>query len=239
MKKGTENHPKTHDLAERLKINRAWACGILELMWGFTRDFAPQGDIGRFDDQSIARATLWLKDANVLVGHLVGSKWLDRSEKFRLVVHDWQEHCDEYTKKKLKRSGLDFASCLEMSGQNQTLSGNFRHTRARLDLTLPNLTIPNQEPDDFFRAILERHPKKTAPNYAQTEFVEILGSSADPLATASEIDTSHRRWCDYWREIGTEPQFVPKLMDWLKGGDWTQDPPSPGGAEPEYPKPLM
>lgn len=239
MKKGTENHPKTHDLANRLKVNRAWACGILELIWGFTRDFAPQGDIGRFDDEAIARAALWQKDAGTFVANLVGSKWLDKSDTFRLIVHDWPEHCDEYTKKKLKRSGLEFASCLEMSGQNPPLSGNVRHTRARLNQTIPNLTKPNHEPDDFFQTLISRHPKKSAPNYAETEYAKILSESQDPESIAAQIDAAHRRWCEYWAAAEIKPQFLPKLMDWLKGGDWTQDPPTPPDSEPEYPKPLM
>lgn len=97
----------------------------------------------------------------------------------------------------------------------------------------------SSSPDEIFSQLVKRHPKKSAPNYAETEFATILESAPEPSATAAGIDTSHKRWCAYWREIGTQPQFVPKLMDWLKGGDWTQDPPANPNAEPEYPKPLM
>ena len=104
----------------------------------------------------------------------------------------------------------------------------------------PEETKPvSSSPDAIFAEILRRHPKKSAPNYAETAFSEILQNSQDVAATALAIHAAHCKWCDYWREIGTHPQFVPKLMDWLNGGDWTQDPPVAEESEPEYPKQMM
>lgn len=94
-------------------------------------------------------------------------------------------------------------------------------------------------PDEVFNALLQQHPKKAAPNYALSEFQQILSESQDPESAARRIYANHARWVKYWRETGTEAKYVPKLMDWLKGGDWQIDPPVPTNSEPEYPKSLM
>lgn len=117
MKKGTPDHPKTVDLSDRLKINRAWACGILELLWSFTRDYAPEGDVGRFSDSAIARAVHWPKSPSILIGALIENRWVDTCSVHRLVVHNWADHCDDYTKKKLLRSKSTFTPCATKSGQ--------------------------------------------------------------------------------------------------------------------------
>ena len=59
MKRGTPDHPKVYDLAERLKVKRPTALGYLELLWHFTAVYAPEGDIGRYSDKRIEGAMDW------------------------------------------------------------------------------------------------------------------------------------------------------------------------------------
>jgi hypothetical protein len=103
------------ELARLLKIEVHAAVGILEMLWHFTGEFAPCGDIGRIKDPAIADGVSWRKDPDTLIRALVGSGWLDRNEKYRLIVHDWDQHADESVKKKLNRMHVwflpEYAAC--------------------------------------------------------------------------------------------------------------------------------
>lgn len=95
-----------------LHCDRPTAVGFLELLWHFTSEFAPQGDIGRYDDKRIEAALDYrprgARKAGMLLRALIDSRWVDISDVYRLVVHDWEVHCDSYTRDKLNRSKLPF-----------------------------------------------------------------------------------------------------------------------------------
>ena len=92
------------------------AVGILELLWHFTAEFAPQGNIGKFSDYAIAKAVGWEKHSGKagvttelwLSSALVTSKWLEPHSIHRLIVHDWPDHSDQSVARKLARQKLDF-----------------------------------------------------------------------------------------------------------------------------------
>jgi len=117
MKKGTPNHPKTLRFAQMLHIRRRDAVGLLELLFHFVADFCPGGDIGKWPDETIAKAVGWpQKRASELVEALItcgpkdnGAGYLERSEAHRLIVHDWDEHAPEYIKKRVRRGDVVFA----------------------------------------------------------------------------------------------------------------------------------
>jgi hypothetical protein len=90
------------------------AVGYLELLWHFTAEFAPRGDVGRFPDQRIEAALHWQGRSGRLVSALVESGWLDHHPGCRLCVHDWAEHADDAVKKRLSRSRLQF---VQVSGK--------------------------------------------------------------------------------------------------------------------------
>lgn len=140
MKRGTPRHPKIYDLMQALDLpirSRPIVIGYLELLWHFTAEFAPQGDIGKYSDDRIEGAMDWNGKRGKLIEALVKSGWLDRgragvrpiraeagpkpdpsepeldrsqpeSGQSQLVVHDWHEHADASTLKKLERAGLQF-----------------------------------------------------------------------------------------------------------------------------------
>lgn len=108
MKRETYRHPKTYDLAARLQVDRPAALGRLELLWDYTGDVAPQGDIGKWPNAAIAAACDWSGNPDQFVEALVDAGWLDKVDEYRLVVHDWPDHCQEWVRKKLKRSRLAF-----------------------------------------------------------------------------------------------------------------------------------
>lgn len=124
MKRGTPRHPKVRDLCDQLGCNLALAVGYLELLWHFTAEFAPQGDIGRYSDKRIEGALDWHRSTGGLVRALVTSGWVDPHPDLRLTIHDWHEHCDDSVRKRLLRANLSFLTDRgKVTGHFPTMSG--------------------------------------------------------------------------------------------------------------------
>lgn len=95
MKRNTQKHPKLRHLARLLNIERGHAVGLLELLWMTTAQVNPRGDIGRLSNPDIAEELFWGGDPDTLVQALIDSGWLDACAVNRLVIHDWEDHCDQ------------------------------------------------------------------------------------------------------------------------------------------------
>lgn len=108
MKANTPELMKFKRLQRRLGISTAQLIGHLELLWMATAKNAPEGDIGRFSNEDIAIACYWENDPDSFVNALVECGWLDPSEEWRLLVHDWAQHAPTWVGGNLKRHGRDF-----------------------------------------------------------------------------------------------------------------------------------
>ena len=207
MKRSGPNHPKLYNLCYALNCSRPTAIGYLELLWHFTAQFAPTGNIGVFSDHRIETACDWrgrngrLIRALLMVGFLDGEAekeaWASGSHRGArdfgsrlhnlglsgtteaspisansgpvsansgpvcartLVVHDWSDHCDDATRKRLARSNQHFATiltgqCIEKRlDADRTLSGH------RLD----NGSLPEPEPEPSHSRRLPRESGQTS-----------------------------------------------------------------------------
>lgn len=140
MKRGTPRHPKVSDLATALKKEMYAAVGILELLWHFTAEYAPRGDIGRHTDIAIAKAVHWRGNPAKLIDALVQCRLLDLSQASRLVVHDWADHADDATHMKLARAREFFfdgglPSTRRLSGQEKLNAVRFYEPTVRTEST--------------------------------------------------------------------------------------------------------
>lgn len=135
MKRGTPDHPKTHDLAAALDLDRWGAVGLLECLFHFTAQYAKRGDIGRRSDAAIARGIGWGGKPEALVDAFVRAGWLDRCCCHRLRVHDWTDHCDQTVSRseELKKHG--FIECYEDA--SAALVSDEREASQPLPLPLP------------------------------------------------------------------------------------------------------
>lgn len=89
------DHPKTRRLARELGIHRMQAIGHLHGLWWWALDYAPDGDLSRFEDQDIADACDWDGDAGQLVQALRTHGWLDGQQ-----LHDWDKYGGKYVKRR-------------------------------------------------------------------------------------------------------------------------------------------
>ncbi len=109
MKRGTIRHPKLLHLARVLAIEPYCALGLLEALLDWTFDYARAGNVGKFSDGDIAQAIGWQGDPAMLIAALVDTRWLDRCDVHRLVVHDIADHVPKTWKELMARQHVDFA----------------------------------------------------------------------------------------------------------------------------------
>ena len=77
MKRGGPTHPKLLELCDILGCRRPTAVGYLELLWHFTANYAPRGDIGRFSDHWIESACDWTGPHGKLLAALIKVGYVD------------------------------------------------------------------------------------------------------------------------------------------------------------------
>lgn len=110
MKLGGLDHPKTLDFAARLDVILPQAIGHLELLWAFVAQKTPHGNVGKWPDGAVARASQWSGDPTVFVTALCEAGFIDEHPVHRYIVHDWQEHAPRWVTSKLSRAKESFCA---------------------------------------------------------------------------------------------------------------------------------
>lgn len=78
---------------------------MVEALTHWAYQYAPAGDIGKFEDQDIEEGLGWEGETGGAVAALVEARFVEPHETHRLVIHDWRDHADDATHMKLARSG--------------------------------------------------------------------------------------------------------------------------------------
>lgn len=81
-------HPKTKKLARALGCKLPCAVGHLFYLWWWAMEYAPDGDLSRYDDADIADGAQWEGDSSELVTALIDTGWLNPDR----ALHDWNEY---------------------------------------------------------------------------------------------------------------------------------------------------
>jgi len=102
------DHPKFANLKSILGQPKGAVLGWLEAVWHFTGRFTPQGNIGKYSDESIEAWVEWNCKPGELIAGMVRAGWLDEDANYRLLVHDWAQHADKATKNALSRAKQTF-----------------------------------------------------------------------------------------------------------------------------------
>lgn len=173
MKRETLRHPKTYDLAARLQCSRPTALGYLTLLWDHTADHATDGAIGRWANGAIARACDWEGDPDVFVRCLVEAGWLDEDPTHRLLVHDWQVHCERWVKLKLGKLKQSFAvATVGDSVEASTECSTEASTEGSAYVTYPTQPNPNQTKPETSTAVEEGSGRKSKRVAYSEEFLK-------------------------------------------------------------------
>lgn len=151
MKSGTTELMKFKRLQRAIGESVRGTVGLLELLWTATAKNCPEGDVGRFTDEEIAIMCDWDGDPETLVSALVSCGWLDECETFRLIVHDWAEHCPQFVKGFMSKHDRTFAKQATKQPAKQPAKQRAKqraiagcHSTLPPSLAKPSLTKSNQ-----------------------------------------------------------------------------------------------
>jgi hypothetical protein len=237
MKQGALNHSKTFKLARLLGIEVWGARGILESLWNLTAEEAPNGGVGKLDDFAIAERIGWRKKKpEVLIAALLEAVFLERHERFRLVVHDWADHAQDAVHNKLARSGERF-----WDGKEPRISRLPKDERERLErvrnttgvrtasalsppaelvpcLTLPSLTLPSPATPAWtptrWKEFQDQYPGEVFEPDLRL-YLGVLESKADEDLLMKNLPLWKTKW---------NPGFYPSAENFLSKRMWKKAP---------------
>jgi len=232
MKLDGLDHPKTLDFAARLDISLPQAIGHLELLWAFVAQKTPHGNVGKWADGAIARASHWTGEPTAFVTALCEAGFIEEHDEFRLIVHDWHEHAPRWVASKLSRAGQDFcrpAGCetpdedgKEDSSEDDTgdSSGDYspdssaesKPSLAKSSQTksgqgkLPGSGEPKDEYPPEFEQLWADYPPRAGGSPKKSAFKAWkarIKAGADPQAIADGV-ARYARFCAVTGKLGTE-----------------------------------
>jgi hypothetical protein len=256
VKRGTIEHPKLRHLCSLLNLERFAAVGILESLWHFTAKYTPQGDIGKFPNEEIARGVGWsrrsgragVSSGSCLVEALVTSGWLDRSDEHRLIVHDWADHADQQVTRLLARRKLAFvkpklAVPLPLPlPKPYPLPQNGEVVDGAKKRALENPLLDLVAEEIHARHPVHRRNCSAAAVRARLRAILRKVPKAEWEEKLNRINDNHRGWCESqsWRK--EDGEYVKALENWLaptKGRFYQEPPPSSLPASSQPPRGLL
>lgn len=104
MKMAAQRSPKIARLQQLSGMSYRETIATVELLWLFTMEQTPQGDLGKWTDADIETACDWNDEPGFLVACLIEAVLLDPCTAHRLVVHDWADHAPEFLQKREGRA---------------------------------------------------------------------------------------------------------------------------------------
>lgn len=77
MKLGATKHPKIEMLADQLEITGYAAVGLVECLYQWASQYAPDGHIGRWPDRTIAQGIGWNGTPSDLISALIFNQFIE------------------------------------------------------------------------------------------------------------------------------------------------------------------
>lgn len=231
------DHPKTMDFATRLNVELPTAIGYLELLWAFAGKKTPRGDIGKWSDAVIATACHWRGAPSDFVQALVTARFVDPHPEYRLVVHDWHEHCPNWVRAKLRKDGVEFAMVAtntpSNANSNDTPSGDPSDPSSRADLNQGKrseakgsgagaLVLHESLPEDAWGEWIEHRKAKRFPTDDRTLRRQLALLAKYPTGVQREIiDTSiNAGWQGLFEPKGAPRGTLPPGRPSALADDW-------------------
>lgn len=208
MKREAFRHPKLLDLSVRLSCSRPEAIGFLQLLWDFTAEYAIQGDIGKHSNGSISKACDWTGNPDDFVRALVESGWMDEDDEYRLLVHDWADHCERWVKLKMDKIGKDFIGSSIDASTEGSIDALAKPSSSR-DQSNPIQSNPIRNTygyTDDFEIAWHRYPKRAGGNPKRPAFKAWNARLKEGIPPQDMIDGTERyaNYCEATGKLNTE-----------------------------------
>lgn len=167
---GLVNHPKTKTLASIMGWDKFGAVGRLLAFWSWCFEYAPTGDLSRWNNALIAESVeLNATESKAFVEAMVESGWICR-EPGLFRVHDWIDYASRYLRDtKFKRHPDKWAEVQRLYSIKCHCGGVSRQSADSppiVGCTLPDLTEPKTPP--------------TPPNGGKAGVLDLKGNVKDP-----------------------------------------------------------
>lgn len=222
MKSGTLELMKFKLLMRDLGESIRGVAGLLEVLWQRACKDCPRGDIGQFSNEEIAVMADYEGDANALVAALVKRRWLDHSDKYRLVIHDWHDHAPNYVKGFIGKKG-GFVTCENQPTTPSATPDDGSHDApsqalvAKPSLTLPSQASPSQAASRWPAAVAAVRGCGVELAEQACESAKANGvSAAEVLIVCEHFQSRPGAW---------SPGFLHALVSRMRGGERVNWPP--------------
>lgn len=97
------SHRKIKKLKRLLKIKTPQAVGHVVMLWLWSVDNAPDGDLSPMDAEDIAEACEWSKDAKIFVDAMIEAGLIDADMK----IHDWGDYTGQLMERREEKRRKD------------------------------------------------------------------------------------------------------------------------------------
>ena len=220
MKQGTIDTIKFMALKSLLNLSRYQVIGILEGLWYLTSLQAQNGAIGKFSNLEIAGWLEWSGDPDELVDSLIKCRFLDTCSNYRLVIHDWKDHCPTYIKGNMIRHGHSFAvpKQPEEEPAKEVAKDAPKQTSNTVSDLLPIQSNSIQSKDigqNEFDRFWKSYPKKVAKQDAIKAWKKIKQSEIENI-----LSDIAKRKLNGWRG---NTKFIPNASTYLNGRRWEDE----------------
>lgn len=218
MKIGALDHPKTIELSAQLGVCLPQAIGHLELLWAFVAQKTPQGNIGKWSDSVIAHAAQWTCDPSLFVQSLIESGFFDEDENYRILVHDWADHCPNWVRAKLKKEGKGFLSGDLSADLRKDLTSHYKPSQAKPSKS----NMSDSSESDAFEEIWKQKPNR--PNQSKAKTKKAYNARLKESITHADLLAGLIRYNTYTEAEGTAPQFIKQLSTFLNADEHWKEP---------------
>lgn len=192
------HHYKTKRLARELNVTVAAAVGHLHFLWWWAIDFAPDGDLTKFDDYEIADAIGYEGEEPFKAkAALISAGFLDSKSDGTITIHDWYEYAGRTL---LKRK--------EIKAANRERQKRYRDRKKTRDSAEDDESITKDECVSNALRVTSRNAHVTPCNVPTLHNIteHNITEQTPPLPPASggrgdgvKPDAQESRFNDFWR----------------------------------------
>jgi hypothetical protein len=245
-------HPKTLRLARILGIPVPAALGHMHLLWWWAIEYAPDGDVGRFDAAEVALACMWEGEAAALLPALQRAGFVDTDGR----IHDWHDYAGKLVdrrRRNAERMREDRATHVAdaPSINSDTCDARASHVQSEPDARVKlqdstNRTVPTEPTSSAPNGAgpaLHAVPKPSKPKLPTHPAVRVLrqtlGFSPDErqretisqcVGSDEEAVLLFTQCCTAWKDAGYNSRNLAGVLDWFQEGGPPPRERSPNGA---------
>jgi len=233
-------HRKIKKLKRLLKIKTPQAVGHVVMLWLWSIDNAPDGDLSQVDAEDIAEACEWPKDAEGFVVALKESALID--EDMRL--HDWGDYTGrlvEQRDNKKKKDRERQKRYREKKAETANAPKSVTHANVTRDKSVSHADVtalPDSTGQDSTRQNQTSLTTDVREGRCHSPSRPSSVGEVEAYAKSIGSQASAQRWWDYFQEHDWKLKGEP-MTDWRAVFDashewrrWRDNRPKPGGYQP-------